>query len=113
MIVLHDAKKNKKTVCRSCARIFIISKGITMTNLSNAVSQDQNQAALYVASFENLRMTDVESVGGKNASLGEMISQLAGAGVRVPGGFATTAQAFRDFLSFSDNGGKALDARIA
>jgi len=52
----------------------------------------------YVVSFEQLRMSDVDSVGGKNASLGEMISQLAGAGVRVPGGFATTAQAFRDFL---------------
>ncbi|NDF52000.1 MAG: phosphoenolpyruvate synthase, partial [Betaproteobacteria bacterium] len=46
-------------------------------------------------------MTDVESVGGKNASLGEMISQLAHAGVRVPGGFATTAQAFRSFLQFN------------
>ncbi|MCK9512103.1 MAG: phosphoenolpyruvate synthase [Pigmentiphaga sp.] len=53
----------------------------------------------YVVSFEQLRMADVDSVGGKNASLGEMISQLSGAGVRVPGGFATTAQAFRDFLS--------------
>ncbi len=62
----------------------------------------------YVVSFEQLRMTDVDSVGGKNASLGEMISQLANAGVRVPGGFATTAQAFRDFLS--DTG---LDQRIA
>ena len=51
-----------------------------------------------VQSFEQLRNTDVESVGGKNASLGEMISQLATAGVRVPTGFATTAQAFRDFL---------------
>jgi pyruvate, water dikinase len=50
------------------------------------------------APFEALRMTDVESVGGKNASLGEMISQLADAGVRVPGGFATTAHAFREFL---------------
>jgi pyruvate, water dikinase len=50
------------------------------------------------APFEALRMTDVESVGGKNASLGEMISQLANAGVRVPGGFATTAHAFREFL---------------
>ncbi|AKU24652.1 phosphoenolpyruvate synthase [Massilia sp. NR 4-1] len=58
-------------------------------------------------------MTDVESVGGKNASLGEMISQLAGAGVRVPGGFATTAQAFRDFLTHSEAGGKPLDQRIA
>ena len=62
----------------------------------------------YVVSFEQLRMTDVDSVGGKNASLGEMISQLADAGVRVPGGFATTAQAFRDFLSAT-----ALDRKIA
>ena len=53
----------------------------------------------YVLPFEQLRMTDVESVGGKNASLGEMISQLAGAGVRVPGGFATTANAYREFLA--------------
>ncbi len=52
----------------------------------------------YVLPFEQLRMTDVESVGGKNASLGEMISQLATAGVRVPTGFATTALAFRDLL---------------
>ncbi|NYE22067.1 pyruvate,water dikinase [Pigmentiphaga litoralis] len=53
-------------------------------------------------------MTDVDSVGGKNASLGEMISQLTGAGVRVPGGFATTADAFRAFLK--DSG---LDKRIS
>ena len=51
-----------------------------------------------VVPFENLRMTDVEVVGGKNASLGEMISQLTASGVRVPGGFATTAHAFREFL---------------
>ncbi|APW39405.1 phosphoenolpyruvate synthase [Rhodoferax koreense] len=51
-----------------------------------------------VVPFENLRMTDVESVGGKNASLGEMISQLP-SGVRVPTGFATTAHAFRTFLA--------------
>ncbi|MBW8897139.1 MAG: phosphoenolpyruvate synthase [Massilia sp.] len=70
-------------------------------------------ADVYVASFENLRMTDVESVGGKNASLGEMISQLAEAGVRVPGGFATTAQAFRDFLNHSVDGGPSLGERIA
>ena len=53
---------------------------------------------LYIAWFDTLRMTDVASVGGKNASLGEMISQLAHLGVRVPGGFATTADAFRGFL---------------
>ncbi len=51
-----------------------------------------------VVPFENLRMSDVEVVGGKNASLGEMISQLPG-GVRVPAGFATTAHAFRQFLA--------------
>ena len=62
----------------------------------------------YVLAFEGLRMTDVDRVGGKNASLGEMISQLSLAGVRVPGGFATTADAFRDFLH--EDG---LDAPIA
>jgi pyruvate,water dikinase len=56
-------------------------------------------ATALVAPFEQLRMTDVEAVGGKNASLGEMISQLAATGVRVPGGFATTAHAFRRFLA--------------
>lgn len=53
----------------------------------------------YVIPFESLRMTDVDRVGGKNASLGELISQLSAAGVRVPGGFATTAEAFRLFLA--------------
>jgi len=62
----------------------------------------------YVVPFEKLRMSDVDSVGGKNASLGEMISQLSDAGVRVPGGFATTAEAYREFLS-----GTGLDKRIA
>jgi len=53
----------------------------------------------YVIPFDDLRMTDVEQVGGKNASLGELIGRLSHAGVRVPGGFATTAEAFRDFLA--------------
>ena len=57
--------------------------------------------AEYVVWFDHLGMNDVERVGGKNASLGEMISHLAGAGVSVPGGFATTAEAYRDFLSQS------------
>jgi pyruvate,water dikinase len=56
-------------------------------------------ATALVLPFEQLRMHDVEVVGGKNASLGEMISQLAASGVRVPGGFATTAHAFREFLA--------------
>ena len=60
----------------------------------------------YVIPFEELRMSDVEQVGGKNASLGEMISQLPSS-VRVPGGFATTAEAYREFL-----GHQALAERI-
>ncbi len=58
-----------------------------------------------VVPFENLRMTDVEAVGGKNASLGEMISHLP-TGVKVPTGFATTAHAFRDFLAHEDLSGR-------
>ncbi|NLU12965.1 MAG: phosphoenolpyruvate synthase [Gammaproteobacteria bacterium] len=61
----------------------------------------------YVVSLDKLGNHDVERVGGKNASLGEMISNLAGAGVSVPGGFATTAQAYRDFIEANN-----LDARI-
>jgi pyruvate, water dikinase len=53
----------------------------------------------YVLPLDQLRMTDVARVGGKNASLGEMISQLEHLGVRVPGGFATTAEGYREFLS--------------
>lgn len=69
-------------------------------------------ATALVVPFEHLRMTDVESVGGKNASLGEMISQLAASGVRVPGGFATTAHAFRRFLAH--NGlAERINARLA
>jgi len=65
------------------------------------------EATALVVPFENLRMDDVESVGGKNASLGEMISQLP-QGVRVPTGFATTAHAFREFLAH-----EGLTQRIA
>ena len=61
----------------------------------------------YVVEFDALGMGDVDRVGGKNASLGEMISNLANAGVRVPGGFATTARAYWDFLDES-----GLRARI-
>jgi pyruvate,water dikinase len=61
-------------------------------------SQDDPFMARNVIPFQELRMTDVEQVGGKNASLGEMISQLPSS-VRVPGGFATTADAYREFLS--------------
>lgn len=60
----------------------------------------------YVLWYEQLGMQDVERVGGKNASLGEMISNLSGAGVSVPGGFATTAFAFNEFLESSGLNGK-------
>ena len=71
-----------------------------------------NLATALVVPFEHLRMTDVESVGGKNASLGEMISQLAASGVRVPGGFATTALGFRRFLQDSGLSDR-ISARLA
>ncbi len=61
-----------------------------------------------VIAFERLRMGDVGEVGGKNASLGEMIGELGATGVRVPSGFATTAFAFREFLEANK-----LDTRIA
>ena len=72
--------------------------------MSNLFPQDA-----LVVPFENLRMSDVDSVGGKNASLGEMISQLPTGpeGVRVPTGFATTAHAFRVFLAHA-----GLDKKI-
>lgn len=65
----------------------------------------------FVKNFKELRMTDVEEVGGKNASLGEMISQLSTAGVRVPGGFATTAEAYRAFLAHNGLAEK-INARL-
>jgi len=69
-------------------------------------------ATALVVPLEDLRMTDVEAVGGKNASLGEMISQLSASGVRVPGGFATTANAFREFLRHGDLT-ERINARLA
>ncbi|WP_448581698.1 phosphoenolpyruvate synthase [Thermaurantiacus sp.] len=62
----------------------------------------------FVRSFESIRLADVPEVGGKNASLGEMTAALAGEGVRVPRGFATTASAFREFLAAN-----ALEAPMA
>ena len=66
------------------------------------------RAMQYVIPFEQLKIGDVERVGGKNASIGEMIGQLARLGVRVPGGFATTADAYREFLH---QGGLVFDRR--
>ncbi len=86
--------------------------GGRLLSFSNTVSGEITLVE-YVVSLDKLGVHDVEHVGGKNASLGEMISNLAGAGVSVPGGFATTAQAYRDFLEQSglnDRIHAALDA---
>ena len=69
----------------------------------------ESHQSAYIIPFEELRMSDVEIVGGKNASLGEMISQLHSKGVRVPTGFATTALAFRDFLDHHQLTQKIID----
>ncbi|MCK0752550.1 MULTISPECIES: phosphoenolpyruvate synthase [Chromohalobacter] len=66
----------------------------------------------YIVWFDQLGMDDVERVGGKNASLGEMISNLADAGVTVPGGFATTALAYREFLAHEGLNERINDALV-
>jgi pyruvate,water dikinase len=58
----------------------------------------------YTQKFEELGLADIDQVGGKNASLGEMIGALSDLGVQVPGGFATTADAFREFIAAGDLG---------
>jgi pyruvate, water dikinase len=70
-------------------------------NSKKRIGSPMSSAAL-VLPLSKLRMDDVATVGGKNSSLGELISQLSEAGVRVPGGFATTAEAFRDFLTHNN-----------
>jgi pyruvate,water dikinase len=65
----------------------------------------------YIVPLDSLSMADVPRVGGKNASLGEMIANLSGAGVKVPGGFATTSQAFWDFIDHNDLRAR-IDARL-
>ena len=67
--------------------------------------------AQFVIKFDELRMSDVDRVGGKNASLGEMTGQLSKAGIRVPNGFATTADAYRKFLA-QDGLGQRVEARL-
>ncbi len=63
----------------------------------------------YTISLDKLGMDDVPSVGGKNASLGEMLQNLGGLGVKVPGGFATTADAYREFLQADNLAGRIAD----
>src|SRR5262245_40349796 len=64
-----------------------------------------------LAWLKDLRLKDLAEVGGKNASLGEMISGLSAAGIRVPGGFATTAAAFREFIA-QDGLEKRIEERL-
>ncbi|WP_277422844.1 PEP/pyruvate-binding domain-containing protein, partial [Pseudomonas viridiflava] len=59
--------------------------------------------------LHELRLVDLARVGGKNSSLGEMIGNLAGLGVSVPGGYATTAEAFKDFISHNDLSKRIFD----
>ncbi len=65
----------------------------------------------YIIQLDMLGMDDVDTVGGKNASLGEMISNLGGLGVRVPGGFATTSAAYLDFLK-TDRLGERIQSTL-
>jgi pyruvate, water dikinase len=67
----------------------------------------------YIIPFEELKSKDIELVGGKNASIGEMISRLKGLGVSVPGGFATTSHAYRDFLAQDALGKRIAEALAA
>ncbi len=70
-----------------------------MTSTADTIDTQNRLDMLYVRPLKELRMHDIDSVGGKNASLGELIGELATQGIRVPGGFATTAHAFRVFLA--------------
>src|SRR5580658_4850927 len=79
-----------------CRRVLPGSVSFNPGSDKQRVQESMNP---YIIPFEKLKSKDVELVGGKNASLGEMISRLAGLGVTVPGGFATTSHAYRDFLA--------------
>ena len=70
---------------------------------------DTTEKNRYIRFFSQIGIGDVPLVGGKNASLGEMISQLTASGVRVPGGFATTAHAYREFLKQDNLAGRIAD----
>lgn len=88
-----------------------VSQHATMTDMIDGVARDQaSQPARLVVALDELRATDVPLVGGKNASLGEMLHELKSQGIRVPDGFATTADAYRYLLSAADLGGQIAEA---
>ena len=73
----------------------------TMTSTKQG-GESRRREESYVRWLQDLSNDDVEQVGGKNASLGEMLRSLKKEGVRVPNGFATTARAYREFLTHND-----------
>jgi pyruvate, water dikinase len=73
-----------------------------VTGDTDGIAEDAHMDRQYVLWLDAVGLDDLPRVGGKNASLGEMIRNLAGEGVRVPGGFALTAQAYRDFVGAND-----------
>ena len=81
----------------------------TMQSGRDAGGPDVNEASPLVRRLDELTNEDVAQVGGKNASLGEMIRELRGEGIRVPGGFATTARAYRRFLEHNDLEGRVRE----
>ena len=83
---------------RTCKLKCNITEIITFCEANKPGDEIMSQ---YIVWYQELGMSDVNQVGGKNASLGEMISNLANAGVQVPGGFATTSYAFNEFLEQS------------
>jgi pyruvate, water dikinase len=84
----------------------VLPAGIGGVSARTSIEARRMSAPVRVIPFERVRMRDLPQVGGKNASLGEMIGELAGAGINVPGGFATTADAFREFLAQNDLAGR-------
>src|SRR4029077_7974068 len=87
-----------------CARAAVRARALYIPK------EFQMSETVRVIPLERLRMRDLAQVGGKNASLGEMIGELASVGIRVPGGFATTADAFREFLQQDRLGTRIEDA---
>ncbi len=91
--------------------IFLVCM-INSAATKNLVSEEEEYLVTnYTIEFEQLTINDVEKVGGKNASLGEMIGNLSSLGVSVPNGFATTAEAYREFLA-TDGLDKKINDRL-
>src|SRR5262249_9123217 len=112
--VPSETKKTGRRACTMRKRRDSVATPVKYRLPERAATQGGHHMAAseYIVRFEDLRMTDVGHVGGKNASLGEMIGNLAGRGIRVPGGFATTAAAYREFLGAAGLA-QRIDAELA